>query len=159
MRISLTAVIISATLTMPVIAEQNIYQLKKQEKAGTFAVTKSSSTIELSSNKIYDKYIISVSGDGGFSYKIESNTPTLNIHDIKLPYDGKYNYEVKAVQHVAEVRDTLNNGRAKDAIGKISIIDVQSGQFTTQFGEMKVVKEIEEPRINEMPLKLVKGDE
>jgi hypothetical protein len=159
MRITFTTLLLASTLALPAIADQNTYDLKKQDKAGTFAVTKSSSTIELSPSKSYDKYIISVSGDGGFSYQIESNTPILNIHDLTLPYDGKYNYEIKAVQNVGEVRDTLNNGRSEGALGKVSIVDVKSGQFTTQFGEMKVFKEIVEPRVNTLPRKNIKGNE
>jgi len=152
MRNLITTVLLSSTVALPAIAQQNLYELQKQEKATEFVVTKSSSAIELASTKTYDKYIISVSGDGGFSYKTESNSPTLSIYDINLPYDGTYNYEIKAVKHVAEVKDTMNNGRAAGAVGKISIVDVSSGQFTTQNGEMLVSSKLKEPRIGTLPV-------
>jgi hypothetical protein len=151
MRISLATALLASTLALPALAVQNVYELKKQDKAGTFAVTKSNTTIELAPSKTYDKYIISVSGDGGFSYQIESNSPTLNIYDLKLPYDGKYNYEIKAIQHLADVEETMNNGRPEGAVGKVSMVDITSGQFTTLNGEMNVVKELKEPRIATLP--------
>lgn len=148
MRITLITGLIASTLALPAVADQNIYELKKQEKAATFVVTKTSSTIELLPTKSYDKYIISVSGDDGFNYQLESYSPTLDINNMKLPYDGTYNYEIKAVQHVAEIKDTMNNGRDQNAVGKISVTDVKSGQFTTQYGSMKVDENIQEPRVN-----------
>jgi len=156
MRINITAVLLASTLALPAMAAQNLYELERQDKATELVVTKSSSLINLATSKSYDKYIISVSGKGGFSYQIESKSPTLNILDIKLPYNGTYNYEIKAVQHVAEVRDTMNNGRAPGAVGKISIVDVSSGQFTSQSGEMMVVEDLKEPRISSLPRKLIK---
>ena len=151
MRNLITAVLLTSTAALPAIAQQNLYELQKQEKATEFVVTKSSSSIELASSKTYDKYIISVAGAGGFSHTVESNSPSLNIYDIKLPYDGTYNYEIKAVRHVAEIKDTMNNGRAAGAVGKISVVDVNSGQFTTQNGEMMVTREIKEPTISTLP--------
>lgn len=156
MRITITAALLASMLALPAIAEKNIYELNQKQKAAELVVTKSSSSIGIATSKSYDKYIISVSGDGGFSYQVESKSPKLNIFDINLPYDGTYNYEIKAVQHVAEVRDTMNNGRPIGSVGKISIVDVSSGQFTSQSGEMMIVKDLEEPRLNTLPRKPIK---
>ena len=152
MRNLITAVLLTSTVALPAIAQQNPYDLVKQAKAEKFVVTKSSSAIELASNKAYDKYIISVSGANGYSFSKESNTPSLNMYDLKLPNDGTYNYEIKAVRHVAEIKDSMNNGRAAGAVGKISVVDVSSGQFTSQNGEMMVSEKVIEPRINQLPI-------
>lgn len=146
----IAAALLATTLAIPVLAEQNVYQLAKQKPA-EMVVTKSSSTIKISSSKVYDKYIISVSGDGGFSYQVESNTPELNIYDLELPYDGSYNYEIRAVKNVAEARDTMNNGRAAGAVGKVSVVDVTNGQFTTHYGEMLVLQDKKEPLLGVLP--------
>jgi len=152
MRNLITAVLLTSTAALPAIAQQNPYDSIKHAKAEKFVVTKTSSSIELASNKTYDKYIISVSGANGYSYSKESNTPSLNMYDLKLPNDGTYSYEIKAVRHIAEVKDTMNNGRAPDAVGKLSIVDVSSGKFTSQNGEMMVSEKVTEPRINHLPV-------
>ena len=152
MRNLITAVLLTSTAILPAIAQQNPYNLIKQTKAEKFVVTKSSSAIELASSKTYDKYIISVSGANGYSFSKESNSPSLSMYDLKLPNDGTYNYEIKAVRHVAEIKDTMNNGRSADAVGKLSIVNVSSGKFTSQNGEMMVSEKMTEPRINQLPI-------
>ncbi len=132
------------------IAQENLYELK-QVKATKIVTTKSSKHIDFTAVKNYDKYIISISGDGGYNHQFESDIPTLSIDELNLPYDGSYNYEVKAIKHVAEVKDTMNNGRSADARGKISVIDVTAGQFATEYNEIVVVKDKKEVIANKFP--------
>lgn len=47
----------------------------------------------------------------------------------------------------------MNNGRSADARGKISIVDVKSGQFTTEFNEILVPQDISEPIKGILPIK------
>lgn len=143
--------LIAITASMPIFAEKNSYDLKQAVRAGELTVVKSSQGIKLISEKVYDKYIISVSGDGGYSQQFESDAPDLNLYDLDLPYNGSYSYEIKAVKYIGDFKDTMNNGRDEDAMGKISIIDVKSGQFINSYGEMMNVQNIKEPTINTFP--------
>lgn len=145
MRTTITLAMLASTLALPTIAQQNLYELTAA-KSGKLTAVKSSYAIELETNKAYDKFIISVSGDGGYSHQYESHTGKLDISNMNLPYDGSYNYEIRAIKHIAEVRDTMNNGRAADAVGQINIVDVNAGKFTTQGNAMVVVKDIKEPK-------------
>ena len=78
-----TAIAVLSVFALPAVAEQNRYELTKM-KSDEMVVTKSSYTIELAPGKAYDKYIISVSGDGGFSYQFESQLPILDVSKIDL---------------------------------------------------------------------------
>lgn len=139
------------------IAQPNLHELA-QVKSNEIIVTKSSRHIDFTAIQDYEKYIISISGDGGFSHTIESDYPTLDLTDLELPYDGSYNYEIKAIQNVAEIKDTMNNGRSADARGKISIVDVKSGKFTTEFNEVVVSQDISEPIKGILPIKKAFND-
>ncbi len=123
----------------------------KQEKSEEFAVTKTSNLITLSSAKSYDKYIITVVGENGFSYQVESTEPTLNIDEMALPYDGSYSYEIQAVEYIAEGFDAQNNGRSGKATGQQSVVDVSSGEFSTEDYSMKTFKKSQEPKPGTLP--------
>jgi hypothetical protein len=137
--------IASSISTLPALAEQNPYELK-QVKAGKITAIKSSQGINLLTEKNYDKYIISVSGDGGFSQQYESDYPSLKMVDLELPYNGSYSYEIKSIKYAADIKDTMNNGRSEEAVGKVSIVDVKSGMFTNNYGEMVTRQSISEPQ-------------
>tara|TARA_R110000737_G_scaffold332699_1_gene349762 strand:+ start:7334 stop:7798 length:465 start_codon:yes stop_codon:yes gene_type:complete len=145
-----TIILLAIAASMPTFAQQNVYELK-QTKAGKITAIKSSQGISFVTEKAYDKYIISVSGDGGFSQQFESDYPSLNIADFDLPYNGSYNYEIRSIKYVAEAQNTMNNGRAEDAIGRVSIIDVKSGKFNANYGEMDNVQDIKEHKKNRFP--------
>lgn len=137
--------------TAPLAAQPDILDLKHIKSMPLF-VTKSEHYIDFTPQRNYDKYMISIVGDGGFSHQFESETPSINISDIHLPYDGTYSYEIRAIKHIADnIKDTINNGRAEDAVGKLSIVDVSNGQFTTQNFNIQVTLDEKEP-----PLKVVK---
>lgn len=146
MRTTIKVAMLASFVTLPVTAQQNVFELSKG-KSEKPIITKTSYNIELTSSKVYDKYIISVSGDGGYNQQFESQQPSLNLSDFDLPYDGSYNYEIRAIKHVTEMKDTMNNGRPADAVGKISVIDVTNGQFTTEGQTMKTfAQDLKEPK-------------
>ncbi|TPH17057.1 hypothetical protein [Litorilituus lipolyticus] len=145
-----TIILFAIAASMPTFAQQNVYELT-QVKAGKLTATKTNQFISLMTEKTYDKYIISVSGDGGYSHQFESDSPTLNISDLDLPYNGSYNYEIRSVKFVSDAQNTMNNGRSEDARGKVSIIDVQAGKFEANYGQIKAAQDIQEPRKNSFP--------
>ncbi|MGB1197745.1 MAG: hypothetical protein ACPG46_01780 [Thalassotalea sp.] len=143
--------LLAITASLPAHANKDSYELKKAVRAGNLTAVKSSQGIRLITEKAYDKYIISISGDDNFSYQFESDTPVLNLYDLNLPYDGSYNYEIKAVKYIGDRQDTMNNGRDKHVAGKVSLIDVKSGQFINSYGEMMLAQDIKEPTQNSFP--------
>lgn len=143
--------LLAITASLPTLAEKNSYDLKQAVRAGELTVVKSSQGIKLITEKAYDKYIISVTGDDGYSQQFESDVPDLNIYDLNLPYNGAYNYEIKAVKYIGDFKDTMNNGRDEDVMGKISLIDVQSGQFINSYGEMMNTSDSKEVSRNSFP--------
>ena len=142
--------ILTVIASMPSLAQQDVYKLA-QGKAGKLTEVRSSQGISLMTEKSYDKYIISISGHDNYSHQFESDAPRLNLYDLNLPYNGSYNYEIKAVKYIADIKDTMNNGRAEDAVGKVSHIDVKSGQFISNYGEMVNVADSKEPTKNSLP--------
>ncbi len=123
----------------------------KQDKSEEFVVTKTSNQITLSSSNVYDKYIITVVGEKGFSYQVESTEPTLNIDKMELPYAGTYSYEIHAVEFLAQAADVQNNGRSDGETGMQSVVDVSSGQFSTDGYSMKSYHAKQEPRLGTLP--------
>ncbi|MBU2971726.1 hypothetical protein KO527_20455 [Pseudoalteromonas sp. C2R02] len=154
--ISLVTAGVVASIAMPSIAEENLYALKQVKMEKLFPV-KSRSHIDVTPMEHYDKYLITVTGDGGFSHQFESEVPTISLYDMpELPYDGSYSYEINAVRHVVEIKDTMNNGRSEDARGFISIKNTVNGQFVAQSGEFQVFEDKKEPRKITLPIKPVK---
>lgn len=145
----LTLVLACAVACGNAFANANIIKLK-QAKSEFIAVTKSASHIDFTPVKSYDKYIISVSGPNGFAKSFETETPTIDIYSLDLPEDGTFNYQIKAVSYLQEVRDTMNNGRPENAKGFISKVDVTSGKFSTENFAIKTFKETSEkqPSLN-----------
>lgn len=113
------------------LANADIIKLQ-QAKSERIVVTNSANHIDFTPVKNYDKYIISVSGPSGFSKSFETDTPSLDISLLNLPEDGTFNYQIQAITYLAETKDTMNNGRAEDARGYISKVDVTGGKFTTE---------------------------
>jgi len=145
--------ILISLISTPVVAKENLYDLKKIKTEKLFAV-KSRNHIDVTPMEYYDKYLITVVGDGGFEHKFESDIPTISLHEMdKLPYDGSYSYEIRAVRHEIEIKDTMNNGRSDDARGYISIVNVINGQFNATAGEIEVIEDIPEPRSIKLPIK------
>ena len=135
------------------IANENLYDLAKVKTEKLFTV-KSQSHIDAAPMEHYDKFLITVTGDGGFEHKFESDVPSISLHEMEeLPYDGNYSYEITAVRYVAEIKDTMNNGRSEDARGYISIVNSVSGQFQAFAGEIQVAEEISEPKRVKLPIK------
>ncbi|RHW74891.1 hypothetical protein [Colwellia sp. RSH04] len=145
-----TIILLTMMASAPILAQQNVYELK-QAKAGKLTAIKSSQSINLLTEDTYDKYIISVSGDGGYSHQFESDSPSLSISDLSLPYNGSYNYEIKSVKYLSDVTSNMNNGRPEGATGKLSIVDVQAGQFTNHYGGIDIAQDIQEPREGTFP--------
>lgn len=143
MRRILTSAVLCTAVALPALAANSVYELQ-QAKSDKIFTTLSESHIDFTPMKSYDKFIISVSGQGGFNHTFESSVPSLDISTIKLPYDGTYSYEIKAVEYLQEVKDTMNNGRSADARGFISKVDVTSGKFTTENFSIIVHDEINE---------------
>ena len=131
------------------IATPDIMKLK-QAKSEKIFVAKSESHIDFTPQKHYDKYIISVSGPNGFSKSFETDTPSLDISSLNIPEDGTFNYQVKAVTYLKEVKDTMNNGRSEDARGFISKVDVTAGKFTTSNFSVNTFEALseKEPKFN-----------
>lgn len=132
-----------AIASSSVLANAEIIKLQ-QAKSERIDVTKSSNHIDFTPQKHYDKYIISVSGPDGFSKSFETDTPSLDISTLNLPVDGTFNYQIKAVSYLKEIKDTMNNGRSDDARGYISKTDVQNGKFTTENFSVKTFESTNE---------------
>jgi hypothetical protein len=132
------------------LANADIIKLQ-QAKSEHIGVSKSATHIDFTPVKHYDKYIISVSGPNGFSKSFETNTPSLDINSLNLPVDGTFNYQIKAVTYLQEMKDYMNNGRSEDARGYISKVDVTGGKFTT---ENFAVKTFEQKNEKQPKLKL-----
>jgi hypothetical protein len=122
---------ICALTNASVLAQPDAFELKKA-KSEKILVTKSAGHIDFTPQKTYDKYIISVSGENGFSKTFESDIPSLDIASLNLPEDGTYNYQIKAVQFLKQKESHLNNGRSEENIGYVSKVDVTNGKFTSR---------------------------
>ncbi len=131
MRRILTSAVLCTAVALPAMAANSVYELQ-QAKSDEIITTLSESHIDFTPMKSYNKFIISVTGQNGFNHSFESDVPSLNVSALKLPEDGTYSYEIKAVEYLQEVKDTMNNGRSADARGFISKIDSTSGTFTTE---------------------------
>lgn len=127
------------------LANADIIKIQKS-KSEHIAITKSTSHIDFTPVKHYDKYIISVSGPSDFSKSFESDTPSLDIGDLNLPVDGTFNYQIQAVTYLQEIKDTMNNGRSEDARGYISKVDVTGGKFTTENFSVKTHRQATEKK-------------
>lgn len=136
---------VCALANTTVLAQPDVFELKKA-KSNKILVTKSASHIDFTPQKAYDKYIISVSGENGFSKTFESDIPSLDISSLNLPADGTYNYQIKAVQYLQEKSSTLDNGRGEDNVGFISKVDVTNGKFTSSNFALKTHQETTEKR-------------
>ena len=132
------------------LANADIIKLQ-QAKSEHIGVSKSATHIDFTPVKHYDKYIISVSGPNGFSKSFETNTPSLDINSLNLPVDGTFNYQIKAVTYLQEMKDYMNTGRSEDARGYFSKVDVTGGKFTT---ENFAVKTFEQKNEKQPKLKL-----
>lgn len=139
--------------TTPLAAQPDIHSLKNIKTLPLF-VAKSERYIDFTPQRNYDKYVITIVGDQGFSHQFESEYPSVNISEIDLPYDGTYSYEIQAIKQVAEgIKDTINNGRSEDARGTLNIVDVTNGQFTTQNHSIVVApNETEAPILKEIKI-------
>jgi hypothetical protein len=145
--------ILVSILSTPVVAKENLYDLKKIKTEKLFAV-KSRNHIDVTPMEYYDKYLITVIGDGGFEHKFESDVPSISLYEMdELPYDGKYSYEIRAVRYEVEIKDTMNNGRSEDARGYISVINTVNGQFKAVNGEIEVYEEESEAKLSKLPIK------
>ena len=142
--------LVCAIASSSALANADIIKLQ-QAKSEHIGVSKSATHIDFTPVKHYDKYIISVSGPNGFSKSFETNTPSLDINSLNLPVDGTFNYQIKAVTYLQEMKDYMNNGRSEDARGYISKVDVTGGKFTT---ENFAVKTFEQKNEKQPKLKL-----
>ncbi len=142
--------LLAITASMPTFAQQNAYEVKTG-KAAKLTAVKSSDSISFITERSYDTYLITISGDEGFSRQVESDTPVINIYDLNLPYNGAYSYEIKAVKFVGDIKDTINNGRSEESIGRASIVDVQSGKFVNVYDRLVTSRNINESIKNSLP--------
>lgn len=140
-----TLLLACAIVSGSALANAEIIKLQ-QAKSERIDVTKSSSHIDFTPQKHYDKYIISVSGPNGFSKSFETDTPSLDISTLNLPVDGTFNYQIQAITYLQEIKDNMNNGRSDDARGYISKIDVTGGKFTTENFSVKTHQQINEKK-------------
>ena len=136
---------ICAAISGAAYANADAYLMQKA-KSEQIAVTKSENHIDFTPMKSYDKYIISVSGENGFYTSYESQMPSIDVNSLNLPTDGTYSYQIKAVTHLKEVQDTMNNGRSEEARGFISKTDVSNGKFTTENFAIKTYKQLSEAK-------------
>ncbi len=128
----------------PAAAATDVYELQQayalhnkfnKVTPGKIQVTVSQRFIDFTPEQSFDKFTVTISGAGGFSKQFETDTPSVNISELDLPYEGEYQYQIQAVKYLVEVKDTINNGRPEDATGYISRVAVASGQFKNQWGQ------------------------
>lgn len=136
---------ICALANTSVLAQPDVFELKKA-KSDKILVTKSAGHIDFTPQKVYDKYIISVSGENGFAKTFESDIPSLDIASLNLPEDGTYNYQIKAVQFLKQKHSHLNNGRDEGVNGYVSKVDVTNGKFTSQNFSLSTHEQVTEKR-------------
>jgi len=170
-KVALMALLLNAT---HVIANQDDhaiapYELKQrllqhQRKAeleseleGSLSVMTSSQHLDVAAFENYDEFVITVTGEQGYSKQIKNSYGSVDINDLDLPDDGKYSYEVLAIKYTGEeIADVMNNGRGESASTRMAISHKVSGQFETVNGEVLVPKALVEPKPGILPTQPIK---
>ncbi|WP_297822756.1 hypothetical protein [uncultured Paraglaciecola sp.] len=87
----------------------------------------------------YDEFVITVTNQQGFTKQVKNSTGSVDIYNLNLPNDGKYEYEILAMKFTGEViADVMNNGRGLNASTNIAITQKTSGHFITKNNQILV---------------------
>ncbi|MEO2267247.1 hypothetical protein V1358_08040 [Pseudoalteromonas sp. YIC-656] len=118
--------------------------------AKTLSATISQSAITLETAQHFDTYLVTITGKDGFTTSFESNSPYIDVSSVSLPYDGEFNYEVKAIEFLGEVQEQsyLNNGRGADAKRKLTRVEVINGSFNSQHNTLQRFDNVKEQSAN-----------
>lgn len=117
-------------------------------------VTPSSHGLDVTTFGNYDNFIITVSNQQGYTKQIENSYGSIDISELDLPYDGKYNYEMVAVKYTGEViYDVMNNGRGTDASTYMTVTKTTSCAFAVSNGEIAVPEVLNEAKEQTLPVK------